>query len=560
MTQRHRLIEALRMPVHDRVPVRRSTVLIAAVLIALTVLYGAISPHLQLEGRHPLQRRREVLHLRPGAIIQLEGPEDPGHHHSAQHHHPADHGGLDHDHHPDHHHAHLDQPAGDDGPRDHHPPIRDHHDHPPGRGHHHVEHGGVVHHVDHRHPLGAGGRSGEGRRYGCAPWPQQRRRASRSRNGGGPSGSSCSRRSSPPGCAPDAPAVSWRARTTCWATTTPAACTGRSTSRRRAVPAAAATASGAAPAAPGPVPGSASWETEIDTYLFGREREADELSGVGKDILLTRATDPEIHERGQDGGLVSAILLWCLEQDRIDAALVSFLEGDGSSWKAVPGVARTREEVLAAAGSRYTYSANTLAYAEAIEGGAERLALVGMSCQASVPGVMRARKAGKTGRRLALSIGLLCSKTFDDAIFDELFDAKYGLKRADIVKMNIKGVFQLWMRDGSYHEVPLKECHAWTREGCKTCPDFAAEHADISTGGIGADNDWTLTIVRTDAGREIIAGMLADGAIETRPADEDPGAMALLRKLSIVSRRRWPETAVPAPRLGVPPPRPKAPA
>lgn len=300
-----------------------------------------------------------------------------------------------------------------------------------------------------------------------------------------------------------------------------------------------------------------SWETEIDTYLYGREREADELSGVGKDVLLTRATDPEIHERGQDGGLVSAILLWCLEQDRIDAALVSFLEGDGSTWKAVPGVARTRDEVLAAAGSRYTYSANTLAYAEAIEGGAERLALVGMSCQASVPGVMRARKAGKTGRRLALSIGLLCSKTFDDAIFDELFDAKYGLKRADIAKMNIKGVFQLWMRDGSYHEVPLKECHAWTREGCKTCPDFAAEHADIATGGIGADNAWTLTIVRTDAGREVIEGMVADGSIETRPADEDPGAVALLRKLSIVSRRRWPKTAVAAPRLGVPPPKPK---
>jgi coenzyme F420 hydrogenase subunit beta len=199
-----------------------------------------------------------------------------------------------------------------------------------------------------------------------------------------------------------------------------------------------------------------------------------------------------------------------------------------------------------------------LAYVEAVESGAERLALVGMSCQSSIPGVMRARKAGKVGRRLALSIGLLCSKTFDDAIFDELFEAKYGLARADIVKMNIKGVFQIWMRDGAYHEINLKECHAWTREGCKTCPDFAAEHADISTGGIGAFNDWTLTLVRTDAGREIIEGMIADGVIETRPGDDDPGAIALLRRLSTVSRRRWPETAVAAPRLGIPPPKPKA--
>ncbi len=300
------------------------------------------------------------------------------------------------------------------------------------------------------------------------------------------------------------------------------------------------------------------WETEADSHLFGREREPDEMAGVAKDIFLARATDSTVHETGQDGGLVSAILLWCLENDRIDAALVSNLEGDGTTWKAVPGLARTREEILAAAGSRYTYSANTLAYAEAVASGDERLALVGMGCQASIPGIMRARKAGKPGRRLGLSIGLLCSKTFDDAIFDELLEAKYGLARRDIVKMNIKGVLQIWMRDGSYHEVPLKECHGWTREGCKSCPDFAAEHADISTGGIGAFNDWTLTLVRTDAGREIIDGMLRDGVIETRPGDDDPGAIALLRKLSIVSRRRWPEQAVAGPRVGVPPPKAKA--
>jgi len=299
-----------------------------------------------------------------------------------------------------------------------------------------------------------------------------------------------------------------------------------------------------------------SWETEIDTHLFGRTRTVEEVDGISKDIILARAADPKVLELGQDGGLVSAILIWCLEKGYIDAALVSYLEGDGTSWKAIPGVARTPEEVLAAAGSRYTYSANTMAYAEAVEGGAEKLALVGMSCQSSVPPVMTVRKAGKPARRFVLNIGLLCSKTFDDAIFEELFEAKYGLRKQDMVKMNIKGVFQIWMRNGDYHEVPLKECHAWTREGCKLCPDFAAEHADISTGGIGAFGDWTLTIIRTDIGREIMIKMLQDGTIEGRPGDDDPGAIALLRKLSIKSRKRWPETAVPAPRL-IPPPPPK---
>jgi coenzyme F420 hydrogenase subunit beta len=290
------------------------------------------------------------------------------------------------------------------------------------------------------------------------------------------------------------------------------------------------------------------WEPDIENYLFGRPRTEDEVSGIARRTVLARATDAGVLGTGQDGALVSALLIWALENDVIDAALVSGLEGDGSSWKAVPQVARTREDVLATAGSRYTYSANPLAYPEAIAGGAERIALVGMGCQASAPPVMQARKAGKIARRFSLSIGLLCSKTFDDAIFPELFEERYGLHRADIVKMNIKGVFQVWMRDGSYHEIPLKEAHAWTREGCKTCPDFAAEHADISTGGIGAFGDWTLTLVRTEKGEEIFDAMEAAGVIETRPIEDDPGAVALLNKLSRVSRRRWPETAVPMPR------------
>jgi coenzyme F420 hydrogenase subunit beta len=295
------------------------------------------------------------------------------------------------------------------------------------------------------------------------------------------------------------------------------------------------------------------WEPQADEHLFGRPREDDEIAGIHGDILLTRASDDMVHEMGQDGGLVSAILIWAMREGYIDGALTSYLEGgDATTWKAVPGVATNRDEVLAAAGSRYTYSANTLAIDEALERGLKQLALVGMSCQSSVPPVMWSRKIGKIGKPIVFNIGLLCSKTFDDAIFEELFEAKYRLPKAEIVKMNIKGVFQIWMRDGSYHEVNLKECHAWTREGCTHCPDFAAEHADISTGGIGKDNDWTLTIVRTDLGREIITRMIADGSIVARPGDEDPGAIALMRKLAEKSRSRWPKWAEAGVRLGLP--------
>jgi coenzyme F420 hydrogenase subunit beta len=294
------------------------------------------------------------------------------------------------------------------------------------------------------------------------------------------------------------------------------------------------------------------WEPEANEHLFARERQPDEMAGIYRDILLVRAADKEVHERGQDGGLVSSILIWCLDNGIIDAALTSELEGDGNSWKAKPFVATNREEVLRGAGSRYTYSANTLAYKDAVDAGHKDLALVGMSCQTSIGPVMWHRKIGKVGKPIKLNIGLLCSKSFDDSIFDELFLAKYGLRREEMVKMNIKGVFQIWMRNGDYHEINLKECHAWTRDGCNYCPDFAAEHADISTGGIGKDNDWTLTVVRTDLGEAIIKAMIADGVIEARPADSDPAAVALMHKLAAKSRERWPAWASEPVRVGMP--------
>ncbi|MDH3295980.1 MAG: Coenzyme F420 hydrogenase/dehydrogenase, beta subunit C-terminal domain [Acidimicrobiia bacterium] len=286
-----------------------------------------------------------------------------------------------------------------------------------------------------------------------------------------------------------------------------------------------------------------SWETEADEHLHGRIRNDDEMAGVYKDILLVRAKDDAVYDAGQDGGLVSAILIWCLENNIIDGALVSVLEGGVGGWKAKPGVATNRDEVLAGAGSRYTYSANTIAYNEAVERGLQNLALVGMSCQTSIGPVMWHRKAGKVSKPIRLNIGLLCSKSFDDSMFDELFHLKYGLRKENIVKMNIKGVFQVWMDNGDYHEINLKECHAWTREGCNHCPDFAAEHADISTGGIGNETDWTLTVVRTDLGRAIMNAMIEDGVVETRPGDDDPAAVALMQRLATNSRKRWPEWA-----------------
>ena len=283
------------------------------------------------------------------------------------------------------------------------------------------------------------------------------------------------------------------------------------------------------------------WESEIDQLLFGHTRKPDELIGPFKEIYLARATAADALMQGQDGGVVSALLIWGLERGEIDGAATSILS-DERQWDAEPAIVTDRAGVLASAGSRYTYSANPLALLKAAEMGLSKVALVGMGCQSSVTGAMEARRVNKWRKKIAWTFGLLCSKSFSyDGLMVEIAQKELGIDLDHLVRVNIKGKLLFYTDDGEEITYSLKQSHRFTREGCKRCPDFAAEHADISFGGLGQSDGWTLSVVRTERGQDIWDRAVAAGIIESNLAmEQDPKAVELMFKLAAKSRERWP--------------------
>ncbi len=173
--------------------------------------------------------------------------------------------------------------------------------------------------------------------------------------------------------------------------------------------------------------------------------------------------------------------------------------------------------------------------------GLSRVALVGMSCQASVTGALEARRVNEWRKRIAWTFGLLCSKNVHLRRLNHVIaEERPGALTGRLIRVNVKGKVLFYTRRRE-HAYSLKAAHEFTRPGCLKCPDFAAEHADISFGGLGQSDGWTLTIIRTDRGEQIWRDALEAGVIEYRPGREDPAALALLDRLSMKSRAggRW---------------------
>ena len=275
--------------------------------------------------------------------------------------------------------------------------------------------------------------------------------------------------------------------------------------------------------------------SDVETFLHGRVRKPDEPIGIFRQAFVGRTLNPEIKDRAQDGGVVTALLAYALETKVIDAAVVA---GRDEKWLARPKVATKYEELVQNAGTKYTPSPTLLGVKSAIlEYGKSKVGLVGTPCQ--IRAVRRIQTSPMGDRRLAqamaLSIGLFCMESYKyDALIENYLTSK-GIDASKLTKVGIKkGQFIVTSGETEMLRVPLKDISQYVRGSCHRCDDFTAEFADISVGGVGCPEGHSTVIARTQTGFDLLMAASKAGFVELRELkQEDKGFQTVLKMVGI---------------------------
>ncbi|BAM70425.1 MULTISPECIES: coenzyme F420 hydrogenase subunit beta [Methanothermobacter] len=277
--------------------------------------------------------------------------------------------------------------------------------------------------------------------------------------------------------------------------------------------------------------------------------------GTYKEIVSARSTDREIQKLAQDGGIVTGLLAYALDEGIIEGAVVA---GPGKEfWKPEPMVAMTSDELKAAAGTKYTFSPNVLMLKKAVrQYGIEKLGTVAIPCQ-----TMGIRKAQTypfgvrfVADKIKLLVGIYCMENFPYTSLQTFICEKLGLNMELVEKMDIgKGKFWVYTQDDVY-TLPLKETHGYEQAGCKICKDYVAELADVSTGSVGSPDGWSTVITRTDSGDSIFKQAVEAGIFETKPIEEVKPGLGLLEKLSAQKKEKAEKNIAARKEMGLPTP------
>lgn len=262
---------------------------------------------------------------------------------------------------------------------------------------------------------------------------------------------------------------------------------------------------------------------KLNLTVFGKNQSCHgfkkEWAGIFKNSYISFSHDKNIRYNSSSGGLITEILVYALENNIIDGALVTKMRDDLPT-EPVPFIATTKDQILEASKSKYCPVPlnKSISHIKNFNG---KLAVVGLPCH--IHGIRKSEELYvDIKNKIVLHLGLFCDHTpsFHGSNF---FFNKLNIKNKNISSIEYRGCG--WpgkmriCKDGSEIFIDHTEC--WKIIGsylfiiprCLTCIDGLCEFADISVGDawipeISTDkNGISIALSRTEFGENILAEM-----------------------------------------------------
>ena len=229
----------------------------------------------------------------------------------------------------------------------------------------------------------------------------------------------------------------------------------------------------------------------LNLEIFG-EKPQDILMGNYINCYVGYATDYEIRYNSASGGLITALLVFALEEGIINGAIVTRMS-DKDPLEPEVFIARTKEEIILASKSKYCPVPANIALKEILESEeGEKFAAVGLPCH--MHGIRKAEMIDKELKeKIVLHLGLQCSITRNFLATEYLLQ-KFHIKKEEITKLDYRGKgwiggMIIRLRNGDEKFIPyitywsmLESFFIPTR--CTLCSDHSSELADISFGDL----------------------------------------------------------------------------